>query len=92
MAKYSNTTRDYWTYETVIYDSETLVKTVKTSTGCIDSQREFPMTKEEMLGEVQREYTWLLSQMHKEIKKIQEKYDERLGRLEKFTKALDNQT
>lgn len=89
MAKYSNTTRDYWTYETITYDSETLVKTIKTSAGSIENKKEIPMTKEEMLDAVQKEYTWILSEMHKEIKKIQQKYDERLARLEKFTKTLD---
>lgn len=89
MAKYSNTTRDYWTYETVTYDSETLVKTIEISAGSIESKKEIPMTKEEMLDMVQKEYTRILSEMHKEIKKIQQKYDEKLTRLENFTKALD---
>lgn len=89
MAKYSNTTRDYWTYETVTYDSETLVKTIETSTGSMENKKEIPMTKEEMLAFVQKEYTDLLKAMHKEIKVIQEKYDERIKRLEEFTKALD---
>lgn len=89
MAKYSNTTRDYWTYETVTYDSETLVKTIEISTGSMENKKEIPMTKEEMLAFVQKEYTDLLKAMHKEIKVIQEKYDERIKRLEEFTKALD---
>lgn len=89
MAKYSNTTRDYWTYETVTYDSETLVKTIEISTGSMENKKEIPITKEEMLAFVQKEYTDLLKSMHKEIKVIQEKYDERIKRLEEFTKALD---
>ena len=89
MAKYSNTFKDYWTYITVSYDSETLTQTVKESTGFVENVRETPMTKEEMLAFVQKEYTDLLKSMHEEIKVIQKKYDERIKRLEEFTKALD---
>jgi hypothetical protein len=89
MAKYSNATRDYWTYETVTYDSETLVKTIETSAGSIESKKEIPMTKEEMFDMVQKEYIQILSEMHKKIKKIQQRYEERLTKLENFAKALD---
>jgi DNA-binding ferritin-like protein len=89
MAKYSNTFKDYWTYITVSYDSETLIQTVKESTGFVENVRETSMTKEEMLAFVQKEYTDLLKSMHEEIKVIQKKYDERIKRLEEFTKALD---
>jgi phage host-nuclease inhibitor protein Gam len=89
MAKYIKYIKDYWTYETIFYDSETLIQTIVRQTGSTETKKEKQMTKEEMINYAQNEHIRLFSQMNEEIKKIQNKYEKDIKQLENFKKALD---
>lgn len=90
--KYTINRSDYFGFDYDIYDSETLTKTTRRGSGEYVSERTTQMTEEEMKAFAHNKYVSLLEDMRYEMRKLQERYDEKLKTIEEFEKAIDKRS
>lgn len=87
--KYTINRSDYFGFDYDIYDSETLTMTNRRGSGEYVNERVTQMTEEEMKAFAHKMYVSLLEDMRYEMRKLQEKYDEKLKTIREFEKAID---
>lgn len=87
--KYTINRTDYFGFDYDTYDSETLTMTTRRGSGEYVSERTTQMTEEQMKAFAHKQYVSLLEGMAYEMRKIQEKYDEKLKTIREFEKSID---